>query len=332
MGHDNVPVEERVFGTPKAGMRPTFLEFVNCHVVTIENVTLMNSPMWTVHPLYSSNVTINNIKIKTDPGKNTDGIAIDSTSDVLIENSQLSTGDDSIVLKSGRDNDGLRVNIPTQNVVVRNCHISEAHAGIAIGSEVSGGIINVDIENSMIDNSQYGIRLKSAPGRGGFIKNIWVNNTNINNASISAIQIDNLYQDSFAPDNQKTTKISDIHINKVIAKKAKESIDIRGTQDNFIENVTLDNISIGSNNGPLITYTKNLIMDKIKINSNRSPLFTLDNSMDTKINNYDCSGIAKNCFLIGGEKSSNIYIGNNGSKISPEKINFQGINSSVLSE
>lgn len=158
-------------------LRPPLIQFWKCKNVTFENFTLQNSPFWTLHIVYSEDITIQRMIIKNPANAiNTDAIDIDSCKNVVIKDSLFDVGDDAITLKSGSGADGLRVNIPTENVKVRNCKILASHGGIAIGSETAGGIKNIDVKDCKFIGTQRGIRLKSRRGRGGTIENITLEN------------------------------------------------------------------------------------------------------------------------------------------------------------
>jgi len=119
-------------------LRPNFIQPYRCRNVLIENVTIHNSPMWEIHPVLCSNVTVRGVKVITH-GPNNDGCDPESCRDVLIENCLFDTGDDCVAIKSGRNNDGRRVNVPSENLIVRGCVMKDGHGGVVIGSEVSGG-------------------------------------------------------------------------------------------------------------------------------------------------------------------------------------------------
>ncbi|HEY0211144.1 glycoside hydrolase family 28 protein [Acerihabitans sp.] len=158
-------------------LRPPLVQFWQCSNIKLRDFTLQNSPFWTLHTVYSKNITISGIKILNPADAiNTDAIDLDSSKDVSIENCLFDVGDDAITLKSGSGEDGLRINIPTQNVSVRNCRILASHGGIAIGSETAGGIDNVSVSDCVFEGTQRAIRLKSRRGRGGTIKNISLDN------------------------------------------------------------------------------------------------------------------------------------------------------------
>lgn len=138
---DQTPFEERVF-RGEEGIRPQFINLYKCRDVLLEGFTLLRSPFWLIHPLLSENVTVRGVKMISH-GNNNDGCDPESCKNVLIEDCYFDTGDDCIAIKSGRDEDGRFWNIPCENVIVRHCVMKDGHAGVAIGSEVTGGCYNV---------------------------------------------------------------------------------------------------------------------------------------------------------------------------------------------
>jgi polygalacturonase len=181
-GRAGVPVAERVFGEGFK-LRPNFIQPVRCRNVLIEGVRVINSPMWTLNPVYCTNVTIRGVTVDTT-GPNTDGCDPDSCTDVLIEDCVFNNGDDCIAVKSGRDEDGRRVNIPCENVVIRNCAFKKGHGGVTIGSETAGGIRNVFAEHCQFDSPDLNMamRFKSNPARGGFVEDIYLRNCTVTTA------------------------------------------------------------------------------------------------------------------------------------------------------
>lgn len=329
MGADDIPVSERIFGMPESKLRPSFVEFVNCDTILIEDIDLIHGPLWTAHFIYSKNITLKNILIDTGDEQDTDGIVIDSSSNVLVENADLSTGDDALVIKSGRDRDGRRVNRPSENIVIRNCKVQKGNAGIAIGSEISGGARNIFVQNLSIKKSDFAIRLKSAPGRGNVVENVWIENVSADKTSLSAIQIDNFYERPFKDDYAETTAFKNININRVSIEKSDElSIFIRGSENKFIENLSLKNIKINSKNRPKITNVNNLTIDNLKIANTKNQILMLENILNAKISNYYCPDANKECFNLSGERSQSIEIKN--SDLSENSIAFDGVDENIL--
>ena len=153
-----VAVAERIFGE-RHYLRPNFIQPYRSKNVLIEGVRIINSPMWEIHPVLCTNVTIANVNINSH-GPNNDGCDPESCSDVLIKNCDFNTGDDCIAIKSGRNADGRRLHVPSQNIVIQECRMRDGHGGVTIGSEISGGVRNVFAENCRMDSPQldHGLR------------------------------------------------------------------------------------------------------------------------------------------------------------------------------
>jgi polygalacturonase len=156
--------------------RPRLIQIYKSSHVTLEGVRLERSAFWTVHICYSRDVKVEEVTVRNNiggRGPSADGVDVDSSSHVLVEHCDFSDNDDCICLKSGRDADGLRVNRPTEDVVIRDCIVRDGAAGFTIGSETSGGIRDVTVERiTVLPGVPYGIYLKSAKTRGGTIENI----------------------------------------------------------------------------------------------------------------------------------------------------------------
>ncbi|HWA10018.1 MAG TPA: glycoside hydrolase family 28 protein [Opitutaceae bacterium] len=152
--------------------RPRLVLIYNSSNIALEQLTLKRSPFWTVHVCYSRNVVVDGIVIRENLGPSSDGIDIDSSSDVLVKNCDVDCNDDAICLKAGRDADGLRVNRPTENIVIRDCIVHAGHGLFTIGSETAGGVRNVEVFNLQARGTWIGFSFKSARTRGGVVENI----------------------------------------------------------------------------------------------------------------------------------------------------------------
>lgn len=203
MGESGVPVEERVFGEGYY-LRPSFIQPYRCRNILIEGIRIINSPMWEIHPVLCENVTVRNVVIDSY-GPNNDGVNPESCTDVLIENTYFNTGDDCIAIKSGRNNDGRRLNVPSRNIVIRNCTFRDGHGGVTIGSEISGGARNIFAENCEVESPVLynALRIKSNAVRGGVIENIYLRNFVVKLVDRAAIDVDLHYEEgksgSFLP-------------------------------------------------------------------------------------------------------------------------------------
>jgi unsaturated rhamnogalacturonyl hydrolase len=195
MSEQNVPVEQRVFGAGHY-LRPNFIQIYSSRNVLIENVKIVRSPMWEIHPVLSENVTVRGVEIVSH-GPNNDGCNPDSSKDVLIENCLFDVGDDCIAIKSGRNEDGRRIGRAVENVIVRGSTMRDGHAGVAIGSEISGGARNIFIENNRMDSPHLdrALRLKSNARRGGIIDGVYLRNGVVGQVSEALLTIDFQYEE-----------------------------------------------------------------------------------------------------------------------------------------
>ncbi|HEV2446861.1 MAG TPA: glycoside hydrolase family 28 protein [Candidatus Sulfopaludibacter sp.] len=169
-------VSDEEYRAAEGELRPSFVCFMNARNVLVEGVRFVGAPMFVVHLLYAENAVVRNIMVETYPGRHTNGIVADSSRFVRISDCYIDTGDDGIVLKAGKDADGLRVNRPTENVTISNCTVRRAHGAVVIGSETAGGIRNVAASNITAVDSDIGIRLKTRRGRGGVVEDVRFDN------------------------------------------------------------------------------------------------------------------------------------------------------------
>ncbi|MGA2854013.1 MAG: glycoside hydrolase family 28 protein [Verrucomicrobiota bacterium] len=247
MGNNDVPVKDRVFGAGHF-LRPCFIQPARCRNVLIEGVKILGSPMWVISPLYCTNVTVRGVTVEA-PGPNTDGCDPDSCTDVLIQDCNFSDGDDCIAIKSGRDRDGHRVNIPSRNIVIQNCHFKTGHGGVTCGSETAGGIENVFAEDCTFDSPDLdaAFRFKSNPARGGFINNVFIRNCKVLTAK-SGIHMTMRYAGAGARDGEYTPEMRNIDIRDcTFAKLTKQPIFIEGYDGKIkITDVTIANCAFQS--------------------------------------------------------------------------------------
>src|SRR5579864_6431184 len=175
-----------------AELRPSFIRTMDSKNVLIEGLHFVGSPMWTIHLLYSDNVVVRDLIIETYPGVHADGIAVDSSRNVRISNCYIDTGDDGIVIKAGKDADGLRVNRPTENISITNCTVHHAHGAVTIGSETSGWVRNLVASNITCKDTQMGVRIKSRRGRGGGVEDVRFDNWTMEDVG-QGINVTNFY-------------------------------------------------------------------------------------------------------------------------------------------
>ena len=226
MAEQNVPVEQRRFGEGDY-LRPQFIQPYRCRNILIEGVTILNSPMWEIHPVLSQNVTVRNVKIVSH-GPNNDGCDPESCRDVLIEGCSFDTGDDCIALKSGRNADGRRLNVPIENVIVRNCEMKDGHGGVTIGSEISGGARYVFAENCRMDspNLDRALRIKTNAMRGGVVEHIYMRNVQVGQVADAVVHVDFYYEEGLR--GNFTPVVRNVEVQNVTSGKSNYGLYLRG--------------------------------------------------------------------------------------------------------
>lgn len=265
-----VPVQERIFGKGTY-LRPCCIEFYGCSTVLLEGVTIMNSPFWTIHPLYSNDVIVRKVTVKSSY-MNNDGCDPDSSHDILIEDCTFETGDDAIAIKSGKNVDGMKVGVPARNIVIRNCLFATKANGLAIGSEMSGGVENVYLYNIDIPfPRKRGVFLKSNKDRGGYIRNIYIDNIKIGSPRDAGIKISSDYG-GWRGGNAVSDYDNIVMRNITIESVEKHGIYIEGFDTAPIKNVTIENLTIGTAGTPtFVKYGENIRTRNSFINGEKLP-------------------------------------------------------------
>lgn len=236
-----VAIEER--NMKDTGLRPQLINIYNCENIAIKGVTLLRSPFWVIHPLLSKNILVKDVKIWNE-GPNGDGCDPESCENVIIEGCTFHTGDDCIAIKSGRNRDGLKWNIPSQNIIIRNCTMEDGHGGIVIGSEISGGVKNVFAENCEMDspNLDRVLRIKTNTCRGGVTENIYVRNIKVGQCKESVMRINLGYEPNEQAERGHIPTVRNVYMSNVTCKKSKYGVLLNGLDDHDeIYNIHIDN-------------------------------------------------------------------------------------------
>jgi polygalacturonase len=186
------PASQEAYLKAAPELRPSFVRTMDSKNVLIEGIHFAGTPMWTIHLLYTDNAVVRDVIIETYPGVHTDGIAVDSSRNVRISNCYIDTGDDGIVIKAGKDADGLRVNRPAENISITNCTVHRAHGAVTIGSETSGWVRNLVASNITCQGTQMGVRIKSRRGRGGGVEDVRFDNWTMEDVG-QGINVTNFY-------------------------------------------------------------------------------------------------------------------------------------------
>jgi polygalacturonase len=279
-----VPVDQRIYGTPEAAIRPNFVVLMNCKNVLLEGFTIGSGPNWTIHPVYCENVIIRRVHVLTD-GPNNDGIDPDSCRNMLIEHCVFDTGDDCVVLKSGYNEDGWRVARPTENVVMRWCSSKRGHGGLVIGSEMSGDVRNVYVHDCDFEGTDRAVRIKSRADRGGIVENVWAENLRLKNMKYEAVIMN---MDYTADRNRvvlgKPPLFRNIHIKNLTCDGAPTAVRIVGLENSPVQNVTFTDVNIRSTKGVLASHVKGITFVRSEISAKDGPAFELNHAADVSIN------------------------------------------------
>lgn len=276
--------------------RPRLILFDNVSESELQHINLKNSGFWTVHICYSHAIRVTDVNIynpileKGKKAASSDGIDVDSSHDIFIRNCSISVDDDCIAVKSGRGSDGLRVNIPTENVLIENCFFGKGHGGVSIGTETAGGINNIMIRNCKADGNHAPIKFKPRPGRGGVIENITHEGWEIKNVGTvidyALREVDGQdyideWQKIRVPFEKATPRYRNITIRDVNAMDAEKAISFLGWPLAHVENIILEDIHIQSEEGATFQYIDNLLLKNVKIATPDKPMEFLEVSNKT---------------------------------------------------
>lgn len=252
-----VPVEERQMTEGEANLRPQFIQFNRCRHVLVEGIEIEQSPFWVIHPYLCQAVVIRNVSIRAH-GHNNDGVDPEMSQNVLIEGCCFDQGDDAIAIKSGRNHDAWRLATPTRNVVVRNCQVRNGHQLVAIGSELSGGVENVLVEDCVIDRSIDSVGhllfIKTNERRGGFVRNVFMRRIQAGGLRKGILRIDTnvLFQwRNLVPTyERRLTAIESIHLNDIEVGDVEYVCWINGEVEQPVRQVNLRKVLVGGVRGP----------------------------------------------------------------------------------
>lgn len=279
-------------------LRPVLLEFEGCKNVLLEGVCFENSPAWNLHPFKCENLVLSNLTVRNPwYSQNGDGVDAECCKNVVIDRCSFDVGDDAICMKSGKNEDGRRLGIPTENVCITNCVVYHGHGGFVVGSEMSGGIKNISVKGCTFIGTDVGLRFKSTRGRGGVVENIWVKNITMANIPNDGLIFDLFYGGKAAgeetaeeiaarmaagiPEADETTPaFRNIVIEDVTCKGAKRAIYFNGLPEQKIENVTLRNIHMSAVEGAIFNQTKGLFVSGLHIDCQKGEALQLSESVE----------------------------------------------------
>ena len=276
-GEDGVPMydeqgqrsAERVFG-PTDGLRPQLVNFNKCQRILLEDVTLLRSPFWVIHPLHSTDITVRRVKMIND-GPNGDGCDPECCDRVLIEDCFFNTGDDCIAIKSGRNRDGRERGMASKNIIIRRCEMKNGHGGVVIGSEISGGCQNVYAHDCVMDspNLDRVLRIKTNSCRGGVIENINMRNIKVGQCGEAVVKINLDYEHNEICCRGFNPTVRNVNVENVTCNKSKYGVlvialdTVCNVYDVNIKNSRFDGVQLGNK---ITGQTRDIHYDNLYVN------------------------------------------------------------------
>jgi len=256
----------------KVFLRPVMVALVSCKRVLIDGPIFQNPPAWTLHPLMSEDITIANVKVLNDEwAANADALDLESCRNVVIHDCLFHAGDDAITMKSGRDEEGRKRGIPTEDVIVSNCVVYSGHGGFVVGSEMSGGVRRIVVTHCTFIGTDNGLRFKSTRGRGGVVEDIHISDINMINIRQDAILFDLYYmirdkRGIAAPSvNEGTPQFRNIHMKNIVCEGAKRAVLLQGLPEMTLKNISLENVTIEAETGLFCTDAESIRMKNVHI-------------------------------------------------------------------
>jgi polygalacturonase len=306
-------------------LRPVLLQLSRCKKILIDGPTFQNSGAWNLHPLMSENITIRNVTVRNPwYSQNGDGIDIESCRNVQLYNCEFDVGDDAICLKSGRDAAGRKRGMPTEYVQIHGCVVYAGHGGFVIGSEMSGGVRNVEIRDCIFIGTDTGLRFKSARGRGGVVENIFMRRIFMKDIAADAITFNLFYtgqapilepgqaispiSDQAMPVTEETPRLKNIFISEVVCRGAERAIDVQGLPEMPLQNVELKDVSISARRGLSCANADSVKLVQVEILPLAGPVMRFHNSANVTIERASYPADAE-CFIaLSGSRTANINL------------------------
>ncbi|HQW84737.1 MAG TPA: glycosyl hydrolase family 28 protein [Ferruginibacter sp.] len=326
------------FEEVKDFLRPNMIRIYQCKNILIEDVTFENSPAWTTHLMMSEHITIKNLKVKNPwYGTNTDALDLESCKNALVEDCNFDTGDDGICIKSGRDAEGRKRAMPTQDIIINNCTVYHSHGGFVVGSEMSGGANNLFVSNCTFIGSDIGLRFKTTRGRGGVVENVFVNNVNMKDIAAEAILFDMYYMAKdpvvligekreppkveFLKVDESTPQFQNFYFHDITCNGAAKGIFVRGIPEMHIKNILINNAILQAYDGIDIQEASDITLDGITmISKNTNPVCYILNSNNINLNNLKYKTGSDLLVQVQGDRTKNISILNTDTSKAKQKM------------
>jgi len=322
-------------------LRPNLIRFTNCKKILLEGVTFQNSPAWNLHPMLCDHITLKDLTVRNPwYAQNGDGVDLESCRFGMIDNCTFDVGDDGICIKSGRDEEGRKRGVPTENVIVQNSTVFHGHGGFVIGSEMSGGVKNLFINNCNFLGTDVGLRFKTARGRGGVVENIFISDINMTNIPGEAVLFDMYYMAKdpvpkageknelpvmkTEPLNDGTPQFQNFNIRNIVCKGAETGIMVRGLPEMSIKNITIENAVLQCNKGFVCIEGENINLKNVSLFTKDKTVMQIQNSANVTMDGIKYSDGRELLLNVTGDRSKGIRLINTDEKKAKKNIEFGG--------
>jgi polygalacturonase len=323
---DDAPVE--AFESARDFLRPNLLSFRRCKRILLEGPTFQNSAAWNLHPWASEHVTIRNVTIRNPwYGQNGDGLDLESCRYSLIENCMFDVGDDAICLKSGKDEAGRKLGLPTEYALIRGCTVYHGHGGFVIGSEMSGGVRRIHVSDCTFIGTDIGLRFKSTRGRGGLVEDIHIENIRMTDIEEAAISFNLFYEgvegsgvasEEAVPVSELTPVFRGIVMRDIVCTRAEEALIVNGLAEMPLEDVRIERYEASARRGALCHNAKGLTLEHVLLRAQEGPLVKLHQCQDVNLVALggDLGGNEGTMVQVSGDRSARISC--RGAKTAPD--------------
>lgn len=279
-GNFNKPAESLDENEIKTFLRPVMVSIKECENVLLEGCTFQNSPAWNIHPLFSKNLIIKDINVRNSYwATNGDGIDIDACENVILSGASFDVGDDAICIKSGKDEDGREHGIPCKNLIIDRCIVYHGHGGFVVGSEMSGGVENIKVSRNVYIGTDVGLRFKSTRGRGGVVKNIWIEDIKMKDIVANAVIFNLFYAGKSATEKSgdeayvepiykadiTTPEFCGIHFEDILCSGAASAIFINGLPEKPVRDLTFKDVKITAQKGIEVNNGKDISFQNVEV-------------------------------------------------------------------
>ncbi|WP_420146724.1 glycoside hydrolase family 28 protein [Spirosoma sp.] len=306
-------------------LRPNMLSLTRCKRILLEGVTFQNSPAWCLHPLLCEHITLRGVTAKNPwYAQNGDGLDLESCRNGLVEDCTFDVGDDGLCIKSGRDEQGRKRGVPTENIIIRNCRVYHAHGGFVIGSEMSGGVRNLYVSNCTFMGTDVGLRFKTARGRGGVVENIFVDGIDMTDIAGEAILFDMYYAAKdpvpqhgesnelpaipAQPLTEATPQFRSFQVRNVRCKGAETAILIRGLPEMAVKDILIENAVLQSRKGLVCIEAENINLKNVALLTSAKTVMQFQNSRNVTLDKIRYADHTDLLMHITGDRSRAINL------------------------